>query len=58
VEMGTPIQHSEPLLRIHARTEAAADRAAAMVQQAILIEDQSRSAPPLVWQRISAKESA
>jgi len=56
--MGTPIQSGAPLLRIHARTEAAADRAAAMVQQAIFIEDKSRSAPPLVWQRISAKESA
>ena len=58
VEMGTPLQSGAPLLRIHARTEAAADLAAAMVQKAISIEDQSRSAPPLVWQRISAKESA
>jgi len=57
VEMGSPIQRGEPLLRIYARTEAAADLAAAMVQKAISIEDQSRSVPPLVWQRISAQES-
>jgi len=57
VEMGTPVQRGTPLLRIHARTEAAADLATTMVHQAISIEDQSRSAPPLVWQRISAQES-
>ena len=58
VEMGAPIQNGQPLLRIHARTDSAAKLAADMAQRSITIEDQSRSAPPLVWQRITAQELA
>ena len=58
VEMGASVQRDEPLLRVHARTEAAADQALAMLNKAIAIEDQARSQPPLVWQRVGATESA
>ena len=58
VEMGSAVQTGQPLLRIHARTDAAAALAADMARKAITIEDQAPNLSPLVWQRISAKESA
>ena len=58
VELGRPVASGEPLLRIHARTAAAAALAADMAQKAITIEQQARNEPPLVWQRICAKELA
>lgn len=56
VEMGSRIESGEPLLQIHARTAETAALAADMVKSAIVIEDLQRTLPPLVWQRISAKE--
>ena len=56
VEMGSRIESGEPLLQIHARTAETAALAADMVKSAIVIEDLQRTLPPLVWQRISAKD--
>lgn len=58
VELGASVQRDEPLLRIHARTEAAADQAIAMLHKAITIADKADSQPPLVWQRIGATGAA
>ncbi len=56
VEMGSRIESGEPLLQIHARNAETAALATDMAKSAIVIEDQQRTLPPLVWQRISAKE--
>ncbi len=56
VEMGSRIESGEPLLQIHARTAETAALAADMVKSAIVIEDLQRTLPPLVWQRVSAKD--
>ena len=56
VEIGSRIESGEPLLQIHARTAETAALAADMVKSAIVIEDLQRTLPPLVWQRISAKD--
>ena len=56
VEMGSRLESGEPLLQIHARTAETAALAADMVKSAIVVEDLQRTLPPLVWQRISAKD--
>ena len=58
VELGQVVTRGNPLLRVHARTKAAAVLASDMAQHAITIEAQPRTEPPLVWQRICAQELA
>ena len=58
VELGQVVTSGNPLLRVHARTKAAAVSASDMAQHAITIEAQPRTEPPLVWQRICAQELA
>ena len=58
VELGQVVTRGNPLLRVHARTKAAALLASDMAQHAITIEAQPRTEPPLVWQRICAQELA
>ena len=58
VELGQVVTSGNPLLRVHARTKAAAVLASDMAQHAITIEAQPRTEPPLVWQRICAQELA
>lgn len=54
VELGTQIKAGEPLLRIHARNAADAERAASMLGAAIAIEDTPPASTPLIWQRIGS----
>ncbi len=58
VELGASVTRGQPLLRVHARSEAAAALAIDMALKGITIEETARVEPPLVWQRISATESA
>lgn len=52
IEMGQAVQQGQSLLRIHARNIEAANRAAESLLQGIVIEDQPRVEPPLVWKSI------
>jgi len=58
VELGASVKSGEPLLRVHARSDSAAALAIDMALKAISIDEQARSEPPLVWQRIGATEAA
>lgn len=58
VELGATVTRGQPLLRVHARNDAAAATAIDMALKGITIEDTPRAEPPLVWQRISATELA
>lgn len=60
VELGAEVQPGQPLLRIHARTDDAAEAAAVRVREAICIAGKAQHSPrlpPLVWQRIGAGEA-
>ena len=58
IELGAAVTRGQPLLRVHARSEAAAALAIDMAMKGITIEDTPRDEPPLIWQRISATELA
>lgn len=55
VELGATVKAGDPVLRIHARTEASAAAAAEMAGKAVSIGDKSCPEPALVWKRIGAK---
>ena len=55
VELGAAVQAGQPLMRIHARSEADAATAAQRLSDALRIEGSGApTLPPLVWQRIGA----
>ena len=54
VELGAKVSKGQPLLRIHAAREDAADRAARQVFAAIEISDTAPDIPPLIHERIGA----
>ena len=55
VELGAAVQAGQPLMRIHARSEADAATAAQRLSDALRIEGGGApTLPPLVWQRIGA----
>ena len=55
VELGSAVQAGQPLMRIHARSEADAATAAQRLSDALRIEGGGApTLPPLVWQRIGA----
>ena len=55
VELGSAVQAGQPLMRIHARSEADAATAAQRLSDALRIEGSGApTLPPLVWQRIGA----
>jgi thymidine phosphorylase len=57
VELGATVQAGQPLMRIHAQTEADAATATQRLREAVRIENEmTQSLPPLVWQRIGAGE--
>jgi thymidine phosphorylase len=53
VAVGTPVAVGEPLARVHARTEAAAAQAVAMVQASYRVASRAAVAAPVVAERIS-----
>ena len=58
VELGATVQTGQPLMRIHARTEADAATAAQRLRDAVRIaSDAAPTLPPLVWQRIGAEDA-
>ena len=52
VRSGDRIEHDQPVVRVHARTEADADRVLAQLPGAIEVGEAAFSAPPLVHARI------
>ncbi|MHA7826501.1 MAG: thymidine phosphorylase [Roseovarius sp.] len=50
--LGTSVAKGDPLLRIHATSEDHADRAAAQLEQAIMIGDAPGQIPPLIHERL------
>ena len=52
MELGAKVSKGQPLLRIHAAREDAADRAARQVLAAIKISDTAPDIPPLIHERI------
>ena len=55
VELGSAVKAGQPLMRIHARSEADAATAAQRLSDALRIEGGGApTLPPLVWQRIGA----
>ena len=58
VELGATVQTGQPLMRIHARTEADAATATQRLRDAVRIaSDAAPTLPPLVWQRIGAEDA-
>ena len=58
VELGATVQAGQPLMRIHARTEADAATAMQRLREAVRIENEmTQPLPPLVWQRIGAGDA-
>jgi thymidine phosphorylase len=53
VAVGSPVAVGEPLARVHARTEAAAAQAVAMVQASYRVASRAAVAAPVVAERIS-----
>ena len=58
VELGASVSAGQALLRVHARSEAAAALAIEMALKGISIDEAARAEIPLVWQRIGATEVA
>ncbi|MYN08236.1 thymidine phosphorylase [Pseudoduganella aquatica] len=52
VELGQPVQAGQPLARVHARTEAAAQAAVAQIQAAYTIADTAPAANPVIYRTI------
>ncbi|MBP8215073.1 MAG: thymidine phosphorylase [Propionivibrio sp.] len=58
VELGAKVQAGQPLMRIHARTEADAATATQRLCDAVgIASDAAPTLPPLVWQRIGAEDA-
>ena len=58
VELGASVSAGQALLRVHARSEAAAALAIEMALKGISIDEAAGAEIPLVWQRIGATEVA
>jgi thymidine phosphorylase len=54
VAVGTPVAAGEPLARVHARSEAAAAQAVAMVQAAYRVGGRAAVAGPVVAERVTS----
>jgi thymidine phosphorylase len=52
VELGQPVQAGQPLAKVHARTEAAAQAAVAQIQAAYSIADAAPAANPVIYRTI------
>ncbi len=50
--VGEPVDRHEPLARVHAATEAEAERAAAAVRAAFRLSDAAPEEPPLIHERV------
>ena len=58
VELGATVQAGQPLMRIHARTEADVATATQRLCDAVgIASDAAPTLPPLVWQRIGAEDA-
>lgn len=58
VELGATVQAGQPLMRVHARSEADAETATQRLREAVRIGGEAAaSLPPLVWQRIGAGDT-
>ena len=52
IELGQPVQAGQPLAKVHARTEAAAQAAVAQIQAAYTIADTAPAANPVIYRTI------
>ena len=53
--VGDRVAHDEPVVRIHARDDAAADQAAAALADAVVVADSEAESPPLVHASVPAR---